>query len=341
MTLQERIQVLSALGSRLSAPDEYLEAIIHRSSFHNPWFTKENQHKAIRAIATRMLQPELLAQWLSAYEMPLAPVSRKVGLVMAGNIPLVGWHDIQCVFIAGHQALIKLSDKDPYLLPYLFRLMADIDKRTEPYFQLLEKLTGFDAVIATGSNNTARYFEQYFGKYPNIIRRNRNAVAVLSGRETGKELHALGEDIFRFFGLGCRNVAKVYVPRNYDFKPLLESLHEYRDIVLHDKYKNNFDYNFALYSMNRTPIHMSGSIMLVENPGFSSRIASLHYEFYDNLSELEQSLMLQTDQIQCVVATPGLLTLDSLPFGKAQEPALRDYADGVDTLDFLLQLSAD
>jgi hypothetical protein len=339
MTLSERLFVLSELGKRLSEPDDYLEAVIHRSSFHNLWFTKENQYKAIRAIASQMLQPELLASWLSDYKpIPDDAQPAKVGLVMAGNIPLVGWHDVLCVFVSGHTALIKLSEKDPYLLPALIRLMSAIDTRCSDYFVVVDRLRDYDAVIATGSNNTARYFEQYFGSRPHIIRRNRNAVAVLTGSETPAQLQALGEDVFRFFGLGCRNVAKLYVPRHYDFKPLLDALHEYRHLVLHDKYKNNFDYNFALFSMNRVPFHMTGSILLVENPEFSSRIAALHYAFYDDMSSLEAELNSHEAQIQCVIARPGAVSVNHIPLGQAQEPALGDYADGVDTMTFLLDL---
>ena len=211
MKLKERINALIKLGEHLRRDDdEYLQAVMHRTQYNNAWFTIENQHLAVRAIAKQMLDPGKLEQWLSGYDIPEETRPQTVGLVMAGNIPLVGFHDLLCVFAARHRAMIKLSDKDQYLLPYLLKLLARFDGRTEDYFQVVDKLQGFDAVIATGSNNSARYFEAYFGKYPHIIRRNRNAVAVLDGRESEEELRALGRDVFQYFGLGCRNVAKIY-----------------------------------------------------------------------------------------------------------------------------------
>lgn len=339
MTLQERLDALSKLGSRLQQPDDYLDAVIHRTAFNNGWFTPENQRMAIQAIATRMLDTDKLYNWAGRYFLPDAPLVKTVGLVMAGNIPLVGWHDVQCVFVAGHRAQIKLSDKDQYLLPCLLRMLEQIDARTAAYFEVVPQLRGFDAVIATGSNNTSRYFEAYFAHVPNIIRRNRNAIAILNGSESAEELTALSDDVFRFFGLGCRNVSKIYVPQGYDFTPLLDALHERREIILHDKYRNNYDYNFALYTLNKTPFYMAGSILITENAGFSSRIAALHYERYDTIKDLEQQLYAHRDAIQCVISRPGLLAhTPSIPFGQAQEPELWDYADGVDTMQFLLLL---
>lgn len=336
LTLTERIDILAELGRRLQSPDDYLDAVIHRTSHHNLWFTKENQRKAIDAIASKMLQPGKLRHWLESYNLPSGSKTPVVGMVMAGNLPLVGWHDVQCVFAAGCKSQIKLSEKDPYLLPCLLRMLGQIDPRCNDFFEIVPRLKGFDAVIATGSNNTSRYFETYFAGWPHIIRRNRNAVAILDGKESAAELKALGEDIFTYFGLGCRNVAKIYVPLNYDFQPLLEMLHEFRHVVLHDKYKNNFDYNYALYALNKTPFYMSGSILLTENAGFHSRIAALHYEYYAHPASLETILRNHHEEIQCIVGHKGLLSkLPVIPFGKAQEPGLTDYADGVDTMAFL------
>jgi hypothetical protein len=339
MQLSKRIHILVQLGEHLRSEDEYLQAIIHRSSVHNPWFTIENQERAIAAIAEQFLAKPNLEEWLSRYSLPAETTIKTVGLVMAGNLPLVGFHDVLCVFVSGHKSKIKLSEKDPYLLPYLLKLLEKIDPQTATYFELVERLQDIDAVIATGSNNSARYFEAYFGKYPHIIRKNRNGVAVLTGAETPDELHELGHDVFRYFGLGCRNVAKLYLPRNYDFIPLLEALHEYRDIILHTKYKNNFDYNFALYILNKTQYQANGCILLIEEPSLHSRIASLHYEYYDTLPTLEQELERRAEEIQCIIASPGVLTTPTFTFGKSQEPALWDYPDGVDSLAFLLQLN--
>lgn len=338
MNLEKRLRALTVLGNILLQEDEYREAVIHRTAHNNPWFTKANQRQAIEAIATQMLEAGKLREWTSRYTIPTVQVPKTVALVLAGNIPLVGFHDVLCVFVAGHRALIKLSDKDPYLLPYLLKRLTEIDGRVAPYFSIVEQLGDFDAVIATGSNNSARYFEAYFGKYPHIIRRNRNAVAVLSGKESHDELMDLGRDVFRYFGLGCRNVAKLYVPEGYDFDPLLTAFHEFRDMVTHTKYKNNFDYNYALFMLNKVKYHANGCVLLTENPAIQSHIAGLHYEFYADQKQLEEELRAREAEIQCVVGEIDLPDMKCIPFGKAQEPELGDYADGVDTLQFLIEL---
>ena len=339
MQLTERIATLAQLGQHLQGTDEYLEAVIKRTSFHNPWFTEENQWDAVHAIANRFLDEGRLREWLAPYALPAEPESiQRVGLVLAGNIPLVGFHDVLSVFATGHRAVVKLSDKDPYLLPYLIRLLERFDPRAADYFTIVEKLSDFDAVIATGSNNSARYFEAYFGRYPHIIRRNRNGVAVLTGEESAAELHELGKDVFRYFGLGCRSIAKLFVPEGYDFEPLLEALHEFRPIQRHNKYKNNFDYNYALYLLNRVSYHANGSILITENESFQSHIAGLYYSHYRDLNQLETTLRERAEEIQLVCARPKLLSLPTKAFGQAQEPALDDYADGVDTVEFLRRL---
>ncbi|MBI5916833.1 MAG: acyl-CoA reductase [Bacteroidetes bacterium] len=333
--MHHRLAALARLGGYLLEKDDYLDAVIHRTAYNNPWFTKENQERAIRAIATQFLNLEKLQAWANGYEIAEAPLMKTIGLVMAGNIPLVGFHDLLCTFVAGHKAQIKLSDKDRFLLPHLLNLLEKFAPGAADYFEIVEQLKGFDAVIATGSNNSARYFEAYFGKYPHIIRKNRNGVAVLDGSESEEELLALGKDVFRFFGLGCRNVSKIYVPQGYDFQPLMERLHEYRDIVLHDKYKNNFDHNLAFVMLNRTPYLNNGCIILTESQAIASRIAMLHYEFYEDKNWLEMELKNRQEEIQCVVAKPDLLKLPVVAFGKTQEPGLADYPDGVDVMGFL------
>ena len=338
MTLKERINVLTQLGEHLREEDEYLYALMHRTSHNNAWFTIENQKQAVAAIAEKMLAAEKLEAWLQRYGIPQEAEPKTVGVVMAGNIPLVGFHDLLCVFAAGHRALVKLSDKDQYVLPYLLQLMERFDERSKAYFSIVRQLSGFQAVIATGSNNSARYFESYFGKYPHIIRRNRNGIAVLTGEEQAEELLELGKDIFSYFGLGCRNVSKIYVPEGYDFDPLLEALHEYRQIVLNTKYKNNFDYNYALNMLNKEEFKGNGCIMLREDASLQSRIASLHYECYKKIEEVEREIESRSEEIQCIVAREGLLRHPAFPFGQAQQPELWHYADGVDTLAFLLNL---
>lgn len=340
MTLNERLDLLAELGHYLrELPDVELQTAVRQSHIENQWFTEDNQWQALRAIADAMLDREQLETWAAQYPIGRHQHPQKtIGLIMAGNIPLVGFHDWLCVFVAGEQAKVKLSEKDRRLLPHLVRKMAEWAYESWEYTEFVpdgEPLRGFDAVIATGSNNTARYFEQYFAQYPHIIRRNRNAVAALSGAESMADLYALGRDVFSYFGLGCRNVSKLYVPHGYQFDALLEALHEYRDLVLHNKYKNNFDYNFTLLILNNIPHHSNGCVLLHESPSLSSRIASLHYEYYGEMNELNDLLAARREEIQCVVSNLKLRDFQVLPFGKTQEPGLSDYPDGVDVMRFL------
>jgi hypothetical protein len=340
MTLEQRLDALVQLGDYLlealatEAPD--LQAVIQQSYLENAWFTPDNTRQALRAIAQQMLNREALTTWVAHY----APPAKKqhVALVMAGNLPLVGFHDWLCVFVSGHRAKVKLSDKDKLLLPFLVKKMAEFAFESWAETEFVaegDTLGQFDAVIATGSNNTARYFEQYFGKYPHIIRRNRNAVAVLDGTESDAELLALGHDVTAYFGLGCRNVSKIYVPQGYSFEPLLSALHEYRDLVLHNKYKNNFDYNMTLLILNQTPFLNNGCVILLENEAFTSRIANLHYEYYSDTDTLHSHLLQHREAIQCVATHVALSGLPVLPFGGTQQPGLFDYPDGVDVMAFL------
>lgn len=338
MILQERIELMHDLGEHIKSGDEFLEALMKRTEFNNAWLTFDNQQKALDAIVEQFLQKEILTKWANQYPIQDEVKRKKVGIVMAGNIPLVGFHDLLSVFISGHTSMIKLSEKDKFVLPYLIQLLEKKDKRASSYFEIVDRLKGFEAVIATGSNNTARYFEDYFGKYPNIIRRNRNGVAVLNGNESHEEMVALGQDIFTYFGLGCRNVSKLYLPEGFEFNPLLEALHEYKDIVRHNKYKNNFDYNYAIFLLNKVKYQANGCIIMVENEALPSSIATLHYSFYKNEDELRVELLSKQDQVQCITTQMQLGDIPSFPLGMAQSPAIDDYADGVDTLAFLSRL---
>lgn len=334
-SLTLRIDALSNLGHTLSSLDPILfDGIIEKAFHKNPWFTKENIQLSIEAIINNYLNKNKLEEWISDYSIDYNSL-KSVGLVMAGNIPLVGFHDFISVFVSGHRSLIKLSSKDEILFPFILSLLNDIYPTTSEVVEIVGRLKNFDAIIATGSNASSVYFESYFGKYPNIIRKNRNAVAVLHGKESRQDLLNLGIDIFRYFGMGCRNVSKIYVSRNYNIEILLAVLHEYRDIVLHHKYKNNFDYNCALFLLNKQAFLNNGSILLKEDDQIPSRIASLHYSFYDQLSDVENELKVKADQIQCVCGDLKLSGFNTIPFGQAQCPELADYADGVDTLKFL------
>lgn len=343
MIYTERLDLLEELGRYLSAaPDDEIQQISRKSYVENPWFTIENIRYALDSIAGAFLDRDRLQRWAAQYPInsTLHP-AKTIGLVMAGNIPLVGFHDWLCVFVAGHRAKVKLSDKDKYLLPFLVKKMGDWAFESWEYTEFLDetdRLKGFDAIIATGSNNTARYFEQYFGKYPHIIRRNRNGVAVLDGTENITDLYTLGRDIFTYFGLGCRNVSKLYVPRDYDFTPLLEALHEYRELANHDKYKNNFDYNLTLLLLNQIPYQNNGCLLLREEPALQARIASVHYEYYNDVQHLQTLLETRREEIQCIVGSITVPGFTILPFGKSQEPGLSDYPDGVDVMDFLTRL---
>lgn len=339
MLLQERIEALIALGEDLKHTNDKLEFAIHKSYYDNRWFVIENIRASIAAIQKEFLNEEKLKAWIEQYNIPTQQTEPKsVGLITAGNIPLVGFHDFLCVFLSGHKAVLKPSEKDRYLLAYCMDFIQAYNPKAEAYLERPMRLKNIDAVIATGSNNTARYFENYFGKYPNIIRKNRRSVAVLDGTETKEDLYQLGHDVFDYFGLGCRNVSKLYVPRDYDFAPLLHAFHRFKSIILHNKYKNNFDYNYALLILNRVSHLSSSCILLIENSSLQSRIAQLHYEFYDDLESVEKNLHSQLQNIQCIVSKQHLGELSVVSFGQTQQPSLTDYADNVDTMEFLCSL---
>jgi Acyl-CoA reductase (LuxC) len=341
MTYYERLNALVDLGKKLTPENDALQTIVRKTALHNSWFTEANQWKAIAEIRVAFLQKDKLEAWLKPYFLQNTEgVSDKtVALILAGNIPLVGFHDIISVFLTGHKSLIKLSDKDPFFVPFMIELLSTLNVPIEHYFAISEsRMKDFDAVIATGSNNSARYFDAYFGKYPNIIRKNRNAVGILRGDETSDDLAKLGEDVFTYFGLGCRNVSKIYVAKDYNFHPLLEALHEHNALVMHDKFKNNFDYQFTLTILNKVQHQANGCIIMVENKAIMSPIAMLFYEYYDSFKQLSKDLLERKEEIQCVVSKNKIDGLPCFDFGEAQKPALNDYADGEDTIQFLLGL---
>jgi hypothetical protein len=341
MKLLERIDALVQLGASLHDLGEAsLEEAIQRTFSNNPWLTPENCRQSLEAIRDTFLRKTSLQEWVAQYSIEDEPPARKIGLVMAGNIPLVGFHDVLSVFVSGHTAQIKLSDKDPFLLPFLLEKLNTIDPRTRVFFQITDRLTDFDGVIATGSNNSSRYFESYFGRYPNIIRKNRNAVAILNGKEKDEELKALCRDIFDYFGLGCRSVAKLYVPEDYDFSRLLAISEEFEELSMHNKFRNNFEYNLTLLLLNRIPHQASKSLLIREDPSLLSRIGMVHYSRYSAKEELLRELRSREEEIQCIVSAESLDDLPTVVPGNAQKPSLSDYADGVDTLQFLTGLYA-
>ncbi|MEM9888123.1 MAG: acyl-CoA reductase, partial [Bacteroidota bacterium] len=339
MNLEQRIDAISALSRHLAEEkDEYLLAVQQRTYHNNQWFTIENQQYATRSIVSQLLNAQHLSQWLAPYNIPEKNIPKTVGMVLSGNVPLAGFRDLLFVFLAGHRCVIKLSEQDQYILPYFIRLLEKIDPATKGYFSIAEKLKGFDAVIAMGSNDNMRYFEAYFGRYPNIIRKNKHAVAVLDGTETQEALKSLGSDIFRYFGLSRRNISKLYVPENYDFEPLLEVLHEHKEIVLNSKYKNNFDYHYAIYIINRAKYLANGCIILREAEAIASPIANLHYQYYQNTTQLQADLKRQQEDIQLISTKINLNGLPTTPLGSAFQISLGD-AESVETMQFLLKLS--
>uniref|UniRef100_UPI0040497B1D acyl-CoA reductase n=2 Tax=Flavobacterium sp. TaxID=239 RepID=UPI0040497B1D len=318
--------------------DPYFEdfnALIHLSKHHNGWFTPSEVYFSIQQWAEALTEHNL-STWLKPYELEdVKP--KKIAIILAGNIPLVGFHDFLSVLISGHKVLVKLSSNDQKLLPFLAKYLLAINTAWETYINFSDKkLTDFDAIIATGSNNTSRYFDYYFKNYPSIIRKNRNSVAILNGHETKEDFHHLGQDIFRYFGLGCRNVSKIYVPKDYDFTLFFESIYAYGPIIHEQKYANNYDYNKTVYLMSQFKLLDNEFLILKEDTGFSSPIATLFYEYYDDLETLNTELQAISEQIQCFVSNN--LIANSIPFGSSQKPNLWDYADGIDTIEFLKNL---
>ena len=333
---QQNINNLVRLGELLSKTEQFND-IFEKAEQQNSWFTRANVIFAFKSWS-EALSKNNVQQWLSQYQLPQTTSPKKILIIMAGNLPLVGLHDLLCVLVTGHKAIVKLSSNDCVLLPYLITQMKTFAPEwTEAVTFTDDKVTEYDAVIATGSDNTARYFEYYFGKKPHIIRKNRHSVAVLTGKETPEELFALGKDIFLYYGLGCRSVSKLFVPKGYDFNLLFQAIYPYKDIIQEQKYANNYDYNKAVYLMSLFQLLENGFLLLKEDEHYGSPIATLFYEYYTNVASLKEKLTTDAEKIQCVVAHN--FTTEEVAFGETQTPQLWDYADGVDTLNFLLKLA--
>lgn len=331
------ISKLQALGNTLKN-DAVFQEKIQSAERYNPWFTPAFVQQAVNAITDDMLTAPKLNQWLQQYT--LHPVNKTIGLIMAGNLPLVGFHDFLCCYITGVHLKIKLSSKDDKLFPRLLELLAEVDPESARRIEVVDKLSGFDAVIATGSDNTNRYFDYYFKDYPKILRKNRNSVAILKGDETPEQLEALADDIFLYFGFGCRNVSKLYVPVGYDLKQLFPQFNAYAWLHNHTKYMNNYDYNRTILLLNNTPHLANEFVMLVEGESIPSPIGQVNIEYWHDEDVLQSKLRQQQEKIQCIVsAEPAKWqAASSVTFGQTQHPGLHDYADGVDTLAFLLAL---
>ncbi|MCB6230986.1 acyl-CoA reductase [Flavobacterium psychrophilum] len=310
-------------------------SLINLSQSHNGWYTAENVCFAINSWAEALTE-ENLEKWLSNYSFSNTK-SKTVALILAGNIPLVGFHDFLSVLISGHKVLVKTSSNDQHLLPFLAKYLIAFNPEFKNYITFVEgKLENFDAVIATGSDNTARYFEYYFKNKPSIIRKNRNSVAVLDGSESATQMIALGEDIFRYFGLGCRNVSKLFIPKNYNFDLFFNGVFPYQDVIKYEKYANNYDYNKAVFLMSNFNLLDNEFLIIKEDSSYASPISSVFYEFYDDINDIKNRLETDKDKIQCIVSNN--LVENSIAFGVTQKPNLWDYADNIDTIHFLINL---
>lgn len=352
MQLNKRIQGFVKLGKFMSqfSSENYLkkEDILLNENFYdgmvdviklcksyNGWFTENNIQFAFKSWEDALNEENLL-KWTAKYELEKSP-NKNIAMVLAGNIPLVGFHDFLSVLISGNRVTAKLSSNDKLLLPYLANYLMAIEPEFENEITFTEeRLEAFDAVIATGSNNTARYFEFYFGKYPNIIRKNRNSVTVLTGNETSEQLEGLSNDIFRYFGLGCRNVSKLYLPKDYNFDKFFNAMFTWKEVINDNKYINNYDYNKAVYLMSLINLLDNEFLLLKEDTGFSSPISVTFYEYYDDIESVKQKLISEKENIQCIVSNAGIE--NEINFGDTQKPELWDYADNIDTIDFLIKL---
>jgi len=340
MNLQKRIEAFAALGKilrdaldgELTPFTNTVSDLIENQYLKNPWFTPANVRMALKSIADELTEVNLV-KWTDTY--PDLKKSFKpliVGIIMAGNIPLVGFHDFLSILISGNRIIAKTSSKDPDLINMITEILISVNPGFTDRISITDDiLSGFDIVIATGSDNSSRYFEHYFGCYPNIIRKNRNSIAYINGNESVSELEALGQDVFSYFGLGCRNVSKLYVPHNYDFSKMINSWDKYSALINHSKYGSNYDFNKAVFLVQREKFTDTGFLLLKEEAGLSSPVAVLFYEYYYDQEQLFNVFESLKDSIQCITGR------DFLPFGRSQSPALCDYADGIDTIEFLLK----
>lgn len=334
LTQEKAITAFKQLGNKLSNPTDILGNAIYSAQNSNAWFTEDNVKKSILSFA-EMLNDEDINHWFEDIHFTSSP--KKIGLILAGNIPMVGFHDVLCVLATGNIALIKLSSSDDQLIKAVIAALIKIEPAFSEKVEYVERLKDFDAVIATGSNNSSRYFDYYFSKVPNIIRKNRNSVAVLDGTETKNDIENLGHDIFDYFGLGCRNVSKLYFPKGYDIANFYEGIEPFQPIINHFKYNNNYDYNKSIYLVNAAKHFDNGFLLLKEDEHLTSPLAVLFYEEYENLELLDEKLQIQAENIQCIV-TKANLNLTSFGFGQSQHPKLWDYADNVNTVEFLNKL---
>lgn len=335
MQLENRIKSFVKLGHIIAnIPSEQFDELAIAAQNQNNWFIPENVRESFSGIA-QYLDEEKIRKWLSKYAVETVDqMPMKIGVIAAGNIPMVGFHDVLSVLISGHSLMLKMSSDDSILMQFVIDRLFEIEPEFKDRIEVVERLNNADAYIATGSDNSARYFKYYFKDKPNVIRANRSSAVVLSGNESVEDIQNLGRDIFQYYGLGCRNISKAFVPKGYDFKFLLDSLNDWEWIGDHHKYRNNYDYNKSIYLVNSEPHLDNGFLLIRESEEMVSPISVLYYQEYDDESQLQELLKSNESKIQCIVGSAE----SQIPFGQAQYPELWDYADGVDTIEFLVSL---
>ena len=347
ITIYQRIDAFNKLGelfcdissqkedSKYNEWTTVFDKKINEAYKYNNWFTRENCLLSFKNWS-KELTTEKLSKWIDNYNLKDCS-NNTIAIIMAGNIPLVGFHDFICANILNYKCLIKMSSDDKILLPVVIDFLDFISPGFKKDIEFTDKpLKNFDGVIATGSNSSFKYFEYYFKKYPKLLRKNRHSIAVLDGNESKKNLIDLGNDIFNYFGMGCRNVSKIFVPKNYSFDLLFESFFEFKEIIKHNRYVNNYDYNKAVYLMSQQKFIENGFLILKKDNKLGSPIACLFYETYHSIKEIEKYIKINSNSLQCIVSNSNLS--NSISFGSSQKPKINDYADNIDTLNFLLKI---
>ena len=342
MTFGTKIQILSEFGKKLNkllndynenTLSIYDQNILTKASAVNPWFTLDNILYGLRYWAA-VLHEQNLEDWLSEYQSESEPESKTIGVISAGNVPFVGLHDLICIYLSGHSAVIKTSSDDPVLTRWIVNILSEIDPQVSSQLVFQDKLSGIDAVIATGSNNSARYFEYYFGKYPHIIRKNRNSVAIITSETTDDQLRKLADDVFVYFGLGCRSVSKLYLPYSFDIQRIFAAFSDWKHIIQHHRYASNYDYNRVVFMMGNEPILENGFFILRNHSLLATPVSVLHYEFYESKEQIQSEIQSKQSAIQCVIGSQNEICTDD--FGYAQWPSIDSYSDGIDTMKFLI-----
>tara|TARA_Y100000991_G_scaffold214867_1_gene203653 strand:+ start:412 stop:1410 length:999 start_codon:yes stop_codon:yes gene_type:complete len=332
MNLNERISLFSSLGKLISNSPNVFEEVVSQAIIINPWFTKDHIRTSFLSIS-QMLDEKNLNNWILNYDLNHIK-SKKVLIIMAGNVPMVGFHDLLCVLISGHSAIIKFSSKDNILMKFIIDKLISISSEIKNRINIVDDFVKckFDALIATGSDNSSKYFDYYFKDYKSIIRKNRRSVAILNGNESDEDLKMLAKDIFLYFGLGCRNVSKIFLPKNYKTDKLFNAFYEYKEQINHIKYSNNYDYNKTVYLMNGEKLLDNGFVLLKEDTSIQSPVATIFFEYYNNRSKLDKYIMENRSLFQCVVSK------ENIQFGQTQFPKVNDYSDQIDTIEFLIDI---